>query len=421
MFASVSRCVASFGAGRCPCPRRRISSRFRADFRGFLRLCGGQEQGSRRSPAKRVRWEEETQRNERVFAAFGRNEGYGACADEKQDKNFKTGARAPVFLRDRLSGMVQIRTVGGSVPPLQYPSPHSILQSRLKCGIIAHGKDVRIILLKKIYCRMFQACFGLGARVLPWRRPECITGAGSLQRLPELLADAGCKKPMIVASRRQCAAPEFTAMAEKLPAWSGFHGVTANPKIETVEQIVAQFRAEGCDSMVAIGGGSPMDAAKAAAARLARPNRSVGQLKGLLKVRRKIVPFAAVPTTAGTGSETTIAAMVTDETHHKYAANDLCLIPRWAILDPTLMVSLPAGVTAETGLDALTHAVEAYIGRFYNTRETRSLARQAVAAIFQYLPTACADGAEAEANPVYPVPVIFSKEDFIRVARWVMP
>ena len=154
---------------------------FSSRFSGGLRLCGGQEQGARRSPAKRVRWEEETQRNERVFAAFGRNEGYGACADEKQDKNFKTGARAPVFLRDRLSGTVQIRTVGGSVPPLQYPSPHSILQSRLKCGIIAHGKDVRIMLLKKIYCRMFQACFGLGARVLPWRRPECITGAGSLQ------------------------------------------------------------------------------------------------------------------------------------------------------------------------------------------------------------------------------------------------
>ena len=125
MFASVSRCVASFGAGRCPCPRRRISSRFRADFRGFLRLCGGQEQGSRRSPAKRVLWEDATQRNERVFAAFGRNEGYGACADEKQDKNFKTGARAPVFLRDRLSGTVQIRTVGGSVfpPPARSVSP----------------------------------------------------------------------------------------------------------------------------------------------------------------------------------------------------------------------------------------------------------------------------------------------------------
>lgn len=253
------------------------------------------------------------------------------------------------------------------------------------------------MLLKKIYCRVFQACFGLGARVLPWRRPECITGAGSLQRLPELLADAGCKKPMIVASRRQCAAPEFTAMAEKLPAWSGFHGVTANPKIETVEQIVAQFRAEGCDSMVAIGGGSPMDAAKAAAARLARPNRSVGQLKGLLKVRRKIVPFAAVPTTAGTGSETTIAAVVTDETHHKYAVNDLCLIPRWAILDPTLTVSLPAGVTAETGLDALTHAVEAYIGRS-TTRQTRQEALEATRLVFANVERAYRSGKDYEAR-----------------------
>lgn len=140
-------------------------------------------------------------------------------------------------------------------------------------------------------------------------------------------------------------------------------------------------------------------------------------------------------TGARTGSETAIAAVVTDETHHKYAVNDLCLIPQWAILDPTLTVSLPAGVTAETGLDALTHAVEAYIGRFYNTRETRSLARQAVEAIYRMnralgiperfpcirpedLPQMAA---WAEADPVYPVPVIFGKEDFIRVARRVMP
>lgn len=183
MFASVSRCVASFGAGRCPSPEKDFKP-FSSRFSGFLRLCGGQEQGARRSPAKRVRGEEETQRNERVFAAFGRNEGYGACADEKQDKNFKTGARAPVFLRDRLSGTVQIRTVGGSVPPLQYPSPHSILQSRLKCGIIAHGKDVRIMLLKKIYCRMFQACFGLGTGYCP--------GAGR-NASPEPAACKGCR------------------------------------------------------------------------------------------------------------------------------------------------------------------------------------------------------------------------------------
>ncbi len=140
-------------------------------------------------------------------------------------------------------------------------------------------------------------------------------------------------------------------------------------------------------------------------------------------------------TGAGTGSETAIAAVVTDETHHKYAVNDLCLIPRWAILDPTLTVSLPAGVTAETGLDALPHAVEAYIGRFYNARETRSLTRQAVEAIYRMnralgipecFPCIRSEdlpqmAAWAEANPVYPVPVIFGKEDFIRVVRRVMP
>ncbi len=139
---------------------------------------------------------------------------------------------------------------------------------------------------------------------------------------------------MIVASRRQCAAPEFIAMAEKAAGLERVPPGDGQSKIETVEQLVTQFRAEGCDSMVAIGGGSPMDAAKAAAARLARPSRSVAQLKGLLRVHKKIVPFAAVPTTAGTGSETTIAAVVTDENHHKYAVNDLCLIPRWGHFRP---------------------------------------------------------------------------------------
>ena len=88
---------------------------------------------------------------------------------------------------------------------------------------------------------MFQACFGLETRVLPWRRLECITGAGSLQRLPELLADAGCKEPMIVASRRQCAAPEFIAMAERLPARSSFHGVTAEIGLDALTHAVEAY------------------------------------------------------------------------------------------------------------------------------------------------------------------------------------
>ena len=136
-----------------------------------------------------------------------------------------------------------------------------------------------------------------------------------------------------------------------------------------------------------------MDAAKAAAALLVRPNRSLSSLAGLLKVRRRIPPFIAVPTTAGTGSETTIAAVITGRDHRKYAISDLCLIPRYAILDPTLSAGLPPHITAETGMDALTHAVEAYLSRFYNTRKTREQAERTVVTIFSHLERAYRDGA----------------------------
>ena len=103
-----------------------------------------------------------------------------------------------------------------------------------------------------------------------------------------------------------------------------------------------------------------------------------------------------MPTTAGTGSETTIAAVITGSDHHKYAVSDLCLIPRYAILDPTLSAGLPPHITAETGMDALTHAVEAYLSRFYNTGMTRALAESAVVTIFAHLERAYRDGASLE-------------------------
>ena len=247
--------------------------------------------------------------------------------------------------------------------------------------------------LKNIYCRAYQVCFAVGARLLPWRRPECITGLGSFARVPSLLAERGVRKPLIVASRRQSQTPAFQEMLGHLAGWSLYTGVTANPRVETVEAIAAQYRRSGCDGFVAVGGGSPMDAAKAAAALLVRPNRSLSSLAGLLKVRRRIPPFIAVPTTAGTGSETTIAAVITGRDHRKYAVSDLCLIPRYAILDPTLSAGLPPHITAETGMDALTHAVEAYLSRFYNTRKTREQAERAVVTIFSHLERAYRDGA----------------------------
>ena len=254
--------------------------------------------------------------------------------------------------------------------------------------------------MNTFFCRAFQCCFAVGARLLPWRRPRVYAGPGSLLRAADILRENGLRRPFVVASRRQCADEHFRALQEALDEQdillSVFSSVEPNPSVETVEKIAAQYRLDRCDCFLVIGGGSPMDAAKAAAARLARPERSLSRLAGLLKVRRRVPPLIAVPTTAGTGSETTIAAVITGSDHHKYAVSDLCLIPRYAILDPTLSAGLPPHITAETGMDALTHAVEAYLSRFYNTGMTRALAESAVVTIFAHLERAYRDGASLE-------------------------
>ena len=252
--------------------------------------------------------------------------------------------------------------------------------------------------LLHLWYRTYQCVFGLGARLLPWHRPETVTGPGSLARIPALLTKYGARRPLVAASRRQCADPAFQQMLSRLEGYALFSDIKPNPPVSAVEAAAALYRREGCDSLVAVGGGSPMDTAKAAAALLARPDRTLSQLAGLLKVRRPIPPFIAVPTTAGTGSETTIAAVVTGADHHKYAVSDLCLIPRCAVLDPLLTVSLPPRTTAETGMDALTHAVEAYLSRFYPTRQTDRLAEEAVVTIFRTLEHACAHGDDVDAR-----------------------
>ena len=252
--------------------------------------------------------------------------------------------------------------------------------------------------LLHLWYRTYQCVFGLGARLLPWRRPETVTGPGSLARIPALLTKYGARRPLVAASRRQCADPAFQQMLSRLEGYALFSDIQPNPPVSAVEAAAALYRREGCDSLVAVGGGSPMDTAKAAAALLARPDRTLSQLAGLLKVRRPIPPFIAVPTTAGTGSETTIAAVVTGADHHKYAVSDLCLIPRCAVLDPLLTVSLPPRTTAETGMDALTHAVEAYLSRFYPTRRTDRLAEEAVVTIFRTLEHTCAHGDDVDAR-----------------------
>ena len=145
--------------------------------------------------------------------------------------------------------------------------------------------------------------------------------------------------------------------------------------------------------MIAFGGGSPMDCAKGIGARIARPRKSVKKLQGLFKILRPIPTIFAVPTTAGTGSETTVAAVITEaETHHKASMNDLCLMPKYAVLDPELTVGLPPHVTATTGMDALCHAVECYTNNTYNSKLEKDMCKKAVKLIYDNLYPVYQDG-----------------------------
>ena len=256
--------------------------------------------------------------------------------------------------------------------------------------------------IKTAYYRSFQAVFNVGARLLYWRRPIPVSGVGSIQKIPEILKKEGVKKVMVVTGPtvgKRLAPKILTELDAAGIAYTMFAEVEANPSVATVNKIQKLYLENACEGFIAVGGGSPMDAAKAAAARVVRPNTEVGKMAGLLKVGKKIPPYIAVPTTAGTGSETTIAAVITDgETHHKYALMDLHLVPKYAVLDPEMTRELPPKITSTTGMDALTHAVEAYVCWTYNTKESLRLAEEAVCGIFKYLERAYRDGSDMEAR-----------------------
>ena len=177
-----------------------------------------------------------------------------------------------------------------------------------------------------------------------------------------------------------------------------FDSVCPNPTSDNVETGVNLYNQNKCDSIIAFGGGSPIDCAKAIAARIVRPKKSIKQLKGILKVGRKLPTLFTVPTTAGTGSETTITSVISDSiTHEKYTINDFKLVPNYAVLDPVVTYTLPKHLTSTTGLDALTHAVEAYIGKS-TSRTTRKQAIEAIKLIFENLETAYNEPTNYEAR-----------------------
>lgn len=248
-------------------------------------------------------------------------------------------------------------------------------------------------LFKKFYCRTYQTVFRLILPILPYREPVLLK---SNTEIIDVLKKHKKTSVLLVTDRAirnlqltQSLEAEIQANDIKLTIYDG---TVPNPTTDNVAAALQLYHNNQCDCIIAFGGGSAMDCAKATGARVAKPKKSLAKMKGILKIGKKIPLLIAIPTTAGTGSETTLAAVITDSTtRHKYAINDFPLIPSYAALIPELTLGLPPHITATTGMDALTHAVEAYIGRS-TTKQTRAYAERAVKDIFANLLTAYQDG-----------------------------
>ncbi len=231
---------------------------------------------------------------------------------------------------------------------------------------------------------------------MDWSEPTLLKGENAVLELPSFIKNKGLTKVLVVTDKGLMSLHLLEGMFNELEKqgieYIVYDGVQPNPTIPNIEECKDLYLKNKCEGIIAFGGGSPMDCAKAAAARIVKPKKTIQKMRGYLKVGKKLPPFFAVPTTAGTGSETTLAAVVSDpSTHEKYAIGDPCLRPKYAVLDPVLTVGLPPHITSTTGMDALTHAVEAYIGKS-NTKSTIRYAEEAVKLIHSNLEKAYNDG-----------------------------
>ena len=257
---------------------------------------------------------------------------------------------------------------------------------------------------RKAYQRVFNGVMRAMIPLFPYREPKLVE---DIPALVATLKEHSLDNVMIITGPR-VRGLGLTAPLEKLLGESGisyvvYDGTLPNPTSDNVEEAREMYLANGCRALIAFGGGSVMDCAKAVGARIVRPKKPLYKMAGLIKVCRRLPLLIAVPITAGTGSETTVASVIVDaKTHHKYVINDFCLIPHYVLLDPAVTACMPKGITSTTGMDALTHAVEAYIGKA-RTRATKRAAEESVRLIFENLERAYsqADDMEARQNMLH--------------------
>lgn len=257
--------------------------------------------------------------------------------------------------------------------------------------------------MNRLFCRIYQGAMKVGMYMLPWHTPEVIEDRADSDRLLEDIKRREVERLLVVMGPNMMKRGLPVPMLEKLRAngieCEVFDRLTSDPTDAQVEEGVRLYNEKNAQGIILFGGGSPMDCGKAIAARIARPDRTIAELQGVLKVRsrRKVPVMWAIPTTSGTGSEATMAAVITDhKTHRKKSINDMAIIPHVCVLDAGLTAGLPPDITAYTGMDALCHAVEAYTNNAYNTALEKKMAKDAVKLIYENLEGAYENGSDME-------------------------
>ena len=236
----------------------------------------------------------------------------------------------------------------------------------------------------KAYCRLYQLLLKLSIPFLPYRTPKILN---SYNDISLIIKKNKLNNIFIVTGPNIYKKGLLNELENNLKQnninYYIFNKTESNPTINNVLEAKKEYIENKCSAIIAFGGGSPMDLAKILGASIVT-NKPIYKMKGLLKIRKKLPLLIAIPTTAGSGSETTLAAVITDNNHIKYPINDLCLIPKYVLLDYKLTLSLPKNITSTTGMDALTHAIEAYIGQSL-TNETKMYSLKAIELILNNL------------------------------------
>lgn len=255
--------------------------------------------------------------------------------------------------------------------------------------------------MRTLYFHIRAAGVKLLLKLLPRNLPVVYAGSGSSLKLCRLTGSLGYTRVLLVTDRFLAGSGLLDGITGELAAsgveYSVFDGVEPDPAFEQVEAGESLLREANCQAVFAVGGGSVLDAAKMIAILHTNPAK-LKFFDGIQKAKKPGLTVFAMPTTAGTGSETTPVSVITDsETHRKIAVADGKLVPHYVALDPDLMKSMPPHITASTGMDALTHAVESWLSKA-SSPSSRELAGTATRLIVEHLPRAFADGDDMESR-----------------------